>query len=375
MSDFAILVRGEGQTPAVVRMNATDNALQLIGINGPVETIPWWRLYRVDDGEPTHRFRSLGERNWELRVMSGADQQLLAHVGPRRLHKIIHSLRRLEALKVAAAMLVLLVTIAQHAPPEWVARSIPDWAQNRLVDGMIADDAPFRCNHEGGEAAVRKLLVRLDPELGPKVDVVALREGAFVVSSVPGSHIFMYRSSMTEIDPAALPALLAHELSHIRHGDPITAVVRQNGYISTWAAILQAAGDRKLLMQFSGLEERRADLEAMQMMRRAGMPLKPAADMFEKMRISKEQGGYFGYDDRDFHFGIEARAERWATAAARFDTPRPVPLLTRDEEDALYNFCWTGPLPPLRKGEARAPPDTTQPGTGVLAPSSAVPAK
>jgi hypothetical protein len=103
----------------------------------------------------------------------------------------------------------------------------------------------------------------------------------------------------------------------------------------------------------------------MQMMRKAGIPLKPAADMFEQMRVSKEQGGFFGYDQRDFHFGIDSRAQRWA-AAARSDPPNATPILTPGEEDALYNFCWTGPIAPLPKGARAAPQRTEASGAGTV---------
>lgn len=233
-----------------------------------------------------------------------------------------------------------------------------------LVDGVLAEYAPRRCDHAGGEASIRKLLVRLDPDLGNKVGIVAVRDGGFIVTSTPANHIFMMHSSMSEVEPEALPALLAHELSHIRHHDAITATVRQNGFIATWGAILD--GNRRWAkMQFSGLEERRADLEAMQMMKRANIPIGPAARMFEEMRVSKEQGGYFGYDLRDFHFGIDARAQRWA-AAAKSDPQNTYPVLSPTEEDALYNFCWTGPIASLPQNAKRAPGNVQPPGTGVL---------
>ncbi|WP_407826567.1 M48 family metalloprotease [Sphingomonas sp.] len=295
--------------------------------------------------------------------MSGADQDLLAHIGRRPLYRILHPLRRLEAFKIVAGLLVISVTVAQHMPAEWMGGLVPAWAEQRLVDGVVAQDAPARCSHPGGERAVRTLLLRLDPQLGKKVDIVALRNGGFAVTSTPGQHIFMLRGAMSEIASGALPALLAHELSHIRHGDPTVAIIRENGFLKTWATILDGNERPTLQMRFSGLEERRADLEAMQMMRNAGVPLKPASEMFEQMRISKEQGGFFGYDQRDFHFGIDARAQRWA-AAARSDPTESRPILTPNEEDALYNFCWTGPIAPLPRGARPAPEKTAPLGVG-----------
>jgi Peptidase family M48 len=286
-------------------------------------------------------------------------------VGRRPLYRFLHPLRRLEALKILAGIAVLAVTLAQHAPPELTAKTVPGWAQDRLVDGVIADDAPRRCSRQGGDAAVRKLLVRLDPALGWQVEIVALRNGGFVVTATPGKHIFMMQSALTEVDPLALPALLAHELSHVRHGDPMVAILRENGFLKTWAAIFEGNPENMLRMRFSGLEERRADLEAMQMMRNAGVPIEPAAKMFEQFLQSKEQGGYFGFDQRDFHFGIDARVQRWA-AAARFDQPSAPPVLTDSEQGEVFNFCWNGPIKPLPKSARQAPPVAASPGTGSI---------
>jgi len=365
VSEFAILVTGESETPHVVRLKPGKVGLDLIRGDGTAEDIPWWRLFRMSDEGTSHRFRRLDRRAWELRVMSGADTALLSHIGRRPLYRLLYPLRRLESAKVALGLAVLTFTLAQHLPAEWLSKTFPQWAQQRLVDGLFAADAPRRCNHPGGEAAIRKVLTRLDPEFGSAVDIVAIRDGGFVVTSTPANHIFMLHSATSEIEPDALPALLAHELSHIRHGDPITATIRQNGFIGTWAAVLDGNPRGRLQMQFSGLEERRADLEAMQMMKRGGFPLGPAAKMFEQMRVSKEQGGFFGYDQRDFHFGIDARAQRWASAA-RSDPLDNGSILSPAEEDALFNFCWTGPIPPLPKGARRAPQDAQLPGTGLL---------
>lgn len=372
MSGYAILIAGPDTGPRAVRLDAEKDHLALHGAEGTVEQVPWWRLYRLSDHSSTHHFRRLDKRHWELRVISGGDRALLAHVGRRPLHRFIHPFRRLESLKVLIGLTVLAVTLAQHAPVNWQASLIPEFAQRRLVDAAVAEAAPRRCARPDGEAAIRKLLVRLDPELGPKVDVVAVKDGGFIVTSTPGDKLWLERSSMAEVDAAALPALLGHELSHIRHGDPINALLRENGLLNSWGQILEADGHRKLTLQFSGLEERRADLEAMQMMRRSGMPLQPAADMFEKMRVSAAQNGFYGYDQREFHFGVHARSQRWAVAA-QSDPPNPAPVLTKSEEDALYNYCWAGPIRAAPPGTKTAPFRQVAPGTG--GPSQASPDK
>jgi hypothetical protein len=288
-------------------------------------------------------------------------------VGRRPLQRLTHPFHRLHAFKILLGLLVVIGTVVEHTPSEWTAKLIPEAAQRRLIEPIIAQRAPGRCSHEGGEAAVRKLLVRLDPEIGTKVEIDAFNDSDFLVASAPSRKLFILRYSLTEVNVDALAALLAHELSHIRHGDPTVATVRYRGFLSTWAAILEASANYEMIMNFSGLEERRADLEAMQMMRRAGIPLRPAAEMFERMRVSKAQGGHFAESQRDFHFGLDARSQRWAVAA-RSDPPTFAPVLTKDEADAIFNYCWQGRILPL-PGSSGPPPQERPPaGQGGIPP-------
>ncbi|MBA3527129.1 MAG: hypothetical protein M3438_03885 [Pseudomonadota bacterium] len=367
MSNTAIILSGPNQRPLVVRVQADDSSLSIVEPDGTIAQVPWWRLYRVSDEGTTHRFQRLDRREWELRVTGGSDQALLAHIGRRPIARILHPLRRLHIFKTIAGLLVLGVAVIDHLPPEWMAGWITPAMERRLVDGPIADLAPRRCSHQGGEVAVRKLLVRLDPQIGRSVEIVGLDLPDFVVSSLPANKIAVTREALQGTDPETLAALLAHELALFRNGDPVVASVRHNGVIGIWGSILEGAGS-DLRLTFSGIEERRADLEAMDMLKRARISIRPAAQMFEDMRIAVAQGRSFADAYRQFHFGVDSRAMRWSAAAAR--QPQPiVPALDRDDSDALFNFCWAGPLPASRSPPLKGPPEPLRPGEGSIGPS------
>lgn len=131
MGSFAILVTGESEAPHVVKLREGIGGLDLTRGDGTVEAVPWWRVYRIGNEGTLHRFRRLDRKSWELRVTSGADRALLAHVGKRPFHRLIHPLRRLQFIKVVIGAAILFFTVAQHAPAEWAARSFPQWAQHR----------------------------------------------------------------------------------------------------------------------------------------------------------------------------------------------------------------------------------------------------
>src|SRR5688572_17060082 len=115
----------------------SDDSLALIGSAGAESRIPWWRLFRLPDEGTTHRFARLDKRDWELRVTSGADQELLSQVGRRPLARVLYPLRKIQFVKTAIGSVVLLAAIAQHFPPDWTAKMIPDTLENRLVDSVL----------------------------------------------------------------------------------------------------------------------------------------------------------------------------------------------------------------------------------------------
>ena len=328
--------------PSAVKLEEGEDGLNLVGA-GQSETIAWWRLYRIETGSSVHRFGRLDKRGWELRVAGGADQALLAHVRFRSLLRIPYPLNRLHMFKIVAGIIVLGATFAESIPARWVASSIPPQAQERLVSGYIKSNARSRCSREGGEEAIRKMLVRLDPKLGPSIEIVGINQGGFMVTSLPPRKIMFMRDALTAVDADAIAALVAHELSHIRHGDAGAAVVRYEGNVATIFALLEGEDRRAAQLEFSGEEEERADREAIDSMKRAGIPLASAAKMFEEMRVASYKNSGFAAEQRDFHFGIDDRARRWA-AAASTDPAGLKPAVEGDDADNLYNFCWVGPL-------------------------------
>ena len=363
MNDLAIVTSGNGM-PRTVRLVVGDDALHLVSIHGE-EAISWWRLYRVGDEGTTQRFRRVDRAEWELRVTSAEDLGILGRVRRGSIFRFLRPLQRLQTIKVFAGIMILGITIAAHAPAEWGAAFVPAKLEQRLMDGIIAQNSPKRCSHEGGDAALRKLLVRLDPALGRTTQIVALTEPQFIVTAAPANTIVILHGAFMETSTDQLAALLAHQLSHLRHGDALTAAVRRNGLMQIWAAGLQGEGRDNLSMDYSGLEERRADIEAMQMLRRAGIPLAPAAEMYEHMRVAGAQHSGYAYEQRDFHFGIDGRAARWKEAA-RSDPQALKPALTQDEDDAVFNFCWAGRIMPAGRPSDVMPERVQPAGTGAI---------
>ena len=359
MSSQAILVSGRFSQPRAVQVVVDEKSLILIGANGFAEHVAWWRLIRTGSGGSTHRFRRIDRREWELRVVAGADQALLSHVKSGLLGKFARPFHRLQTLKIVVSVVALAMMFSESIPARWLSSKFSTAAQERLVVGYIGSNARIRCNHPGGEQAVRAILNRLDPELGPGVEIVGLNTGGFMVTALPANKIMIFRDALTAVEADAVAALLAHELSHLRHDEATEAMVRHEGNVGALLAVFQGEDREDAYLKFSGQEEERADRDAMVMMTRAGISLKPAADMFEEMRLADYRNDGFAAEQRNFHFGIKGRAREWRQATLR-QRPNLVPVLSGDMADDLYNFCWVGRVP----SKALAPPPA-RPGKSI----------
>ena len=60
-----------------------------------------------------------------------------------------------------------------------------------------------------------------------------------MVTSMPSNKIVVLRFALTELEADALAALLAHELSHLKHGDPMAAAVRHYGHLGVWGVVFE----------------------------------------------------------------------------------------------------------------------------------------
>ena len=256
---------------------------------------------------------------------------------------------------------VLAITMMQNLPSGWTARMFGQAAQERLVRGPLLRNVPQQCVRPEGIAALKRLAQRLDRDLADEVDIRAFNYPSYQITSLPAGKIIVTREVLAASTPDEVAVLLAHELAHIDHGDPVAATVRQYGVLGAWGKVLNGEDSRELQLEFTGAEEAQADRKAIAMLRRAGYPVAAGADLFERYRVARAKNAGFAYEQRDFHFGVADRVRVWATAArAQGAAASPT---SRDDSDALFNLCWAGALSPYN-GAARPPPPP--PGRGQI---------
>ncbi len=274
MRSTAILFRRDA-APRAVLLTAADDGLLIdySGIAAGSDHIAWWRLarHRAEDG--SLRVSQLGELGWELRLNPGGDRALIERIAERRFGRWRSRLRKLGSLKLLLAVPVLALTLAEYMPARAVASLWPKAAQERLTRGPVLSLSASLCTRREGQDALRALVQRLDPVAGGTVKLEVHNIPEFIMTALPGSTIEILRQPAVDTDAEQLAALLAHELSHVRHGDAMAAVLRENGLLATLGMLLRGDDNRLLVMNYSGAEEDRADREAIAALARAGIPL------------------------------------------------------------------------------------------------------
>jgi Zn-dependent protease with chaperone function len=202
------------------------------------------------------------------------------------------------AAALAALSLILLVVL-----PDLSARivsMVPPEQERRLGEAVKAQALRMLsaepCAAPGGRRALERMSGRLvaameDPGA---VDVAVVRHEAVDAFAAPGGQVVL-TSGLIEAarSPEEVAAVLAHELGHVVHRDPLQQAVRAAGSAGVLGllfgdvvggAAAAAMAEAALNAAYSREAERRADAYAHELLERAGLPAGALGDFFETLR-------------------------------------------------------------------------------------------
>ncbi|MEM6679003.1 MAG: M48 family metallopeptidase [Pseudomonadota bacterium] len=244
----------------------------------------------------------------------------------------------------------LATQLAPLIPPER-ERAIGDAVATqvaRLFGAADGEGDDGICRSEAGDAALARLTTRLEAHttLPYPIQVDVLDQELVNALAMPGGRIFLFRGLIEKAEnPEEVAGVLAHEMAHIVYRDPTTGVLRTAGTAGIFslvlgdifgAGVIAAVGEAMLNASYQRDAEARADREALAMLSSAGLPSRPFAGFFERIRA--EYGDtpavmkYFAS-----HPALSGRAER--AAAANTVTGRFEPALSDRDWVALQNIC------------------------------------
>jgi beta-barrel assembly-enhancing protease len=264
------------------------------------------------------------------------------------------------AVGAVAFSLGLTAWIFDVSPSKSVAQLIPDKVRNALgasvVDGMVGDRKV--CREQAGLDALGRLHRKLQPKLEIKPDRILVVDWGLVNAfAVPGGQVVITRAILEKASSAdEVAGVIGHEIGHGLALHPETGLVRGIGF---WAVlqffmtgspgVLGNLGATAMQFSYSRDAEREADQYAINLLRDAGISVKPFAAFFKKIDPLGKSGttppptptGRVGsvFDILSTH---PAPAERVAKIEAVPDYPSS-PALSEVDWKALQAICGIKP--------------------------------
>ncbi len=334
--------------PHAVQVDFGDAEIGVQRLNGDGERIAKTLLKRIDSSPSGVRLGRSDIPGWRLALPIDAEPEIARLTGRQeRYGRWIDRVGLAPALLIGAAITATVVAIGYLAP-QWVAPHVPASWERNLGSAIVGDFGDNRCRNADGQRALETMVERLAPGAtsGPQgIKVAALDIPIFNAAALPGGHIVVFKSALTETEsPDELAGIVAHEIAHVRRRHVTEALIRELGIgalIRLFAGDLGANAEQLVALSYTRENEAEADADAIAMLRRAGISPVPTAQLFQ--RLASEEGSGFGYS-AEFLSSHPLSMERARRFAAAFDPKaRYRPVLDREHADALFNACWSGP--------------------------------
>ncbi len=267
----------------------------------------------------------------------------------------------------AVLSLMLIVFVLMPALAGQLAVLIPPEREQQLGDAVIdqmqtffelaTGERPQICGHGAGQAALDRMADRLaaNLDLPYPLRVGVIDHSMVNAFAVPGGRVMFMEGLIKAADtPEEVAGVLAHEIGHVVNRDPTREALRAAGTAGIFglllgdffgAGVAVAVGEAVMKASYQREAEVKADDTAYALLSDAGLPSKPFAEFFRKMK--QEYGETEGVLELiASHPGLGVRAER-AAAADRIGDSEFEPVITDQEWVALRGICQSG-LPAVR---------------------------
>lgn len=211
-----------------------------------------------------------------------------------------HPLRELAVLLGGALVIVVAAVFALALAAGWLARQVPfeteqGWAASVAAGMPAADLTPAETAAVARLQAMVDRIAQLQALPAGMRPVVHLMDGDEVNAfATIGGHLFVTRGILAEMPHEnALVTVLAHEVAHVKHRDPVVALGRGVAVMAALGAlagvgdvVANQLGNAGLLtsLKFSRDQERAADEEALRTLQGWYGHTAGAADLFEVLK-------------------------------------------------------------------------------------------
>ncbi len=216
-----------------------------------------------------------------------------------------HPLKEFASLTIGITLLVVVGVTALSWTAGYFSRFIPFELEQKMVGQLPAemlthDDA----NNQQIETYLQTLANQLATHQGldehMPVTVHYVEDETVNAGATLGGHIIMFKGLLEKLPHEnALAMVMAHEIAHIKHRDPILALGRGITVALALASIAGASDSGLLdgvinqtgmltLLTFNRDQEQQADLEALQTLESYYGHTRGAAALFETLKLEEE---------------------------------------------------------------------------------------
>lgn len=208
-----------------------------------------------------------------------------------------HPLKEFALLAGGALLLLVLLAWLFGEFGGRLARLVPFESEVRLVpEGMLSSDAGAELQHYIDDLALRVAAqMDLPPEMAVKVHISGA--DAFNAFATLGGNVLLFRGLLEELPHEnALAMLIAHEMAHVVHRDPIVGIGR-GAAIQIVAGLLSGNPNLAVLgeagiytqLHFNRAMERAADAAALRAVHTLYGHISGASDLFKVIQAERRK--------------------------------------------------------------------------------------
>jgi Zn-dependent protease with chaperone function len=220
-----------------------------------------------------------------------------------------------------------------------IARLIPERWETAFGEALTGDFGGKACAGAAGRQALDRLALRLSGGKPLRVRVIDL--DMVNAAALPGRQVVVFKGLLTQArSPDEVAGVLGHEIGHVEHRDPMTALIRDFGLgLLIGSAEGGKIAQTLLSSRYSRAAERNADAYAVDAM--AGAHISPAATAAFFKRLGREETK-IGLGTRALSYvsshPLSAERQRLFSTAVRKEGGYR-PALSPAEWEALRGIC------------------------------------
>lgn len=187
-----------------------------------------------------------------------------------------HPLKEFLWLTLGVLAIAVLLILLLSFSAQWIAAKIPFSYEQKLAAHFLTQDQPPTPFENYLQSLADRLMAVQPMQESIKVTIHYVDEDIVNAYANLGGHIVLYRGLLEKIhDENTLAMLIAHEIAHVVHRDPITSLGRGVVVGLALAALAGVSGDYiagnflsnlslLTILRFSRTQEQRADSTALQ---------------------------------------------------------------------------------------------------------------